>query len=82
MVAFQRYMGERRAFVTCVEEHYLDTASRANSTVKVNVAWDESDYQIDVGTVAGQTEYHRIIDRNSQFGSGHIVYEPANSLRW
>ena len=75
------YKGEHKAFITCVEEHYLDTASRANQTVKVNVAWDESDYQIDVGTTAGQTEYHRIIDRNADFGSTHIVYEPANSLR-
>ena len=35
----------------------------------------------DVGTAAGQTEYHRIIDRNAEFGSTHIVYEPTNSLR-
>lgn len=31
--------------------------------------------------MAGQTEYHRIIDRNSQFGVTHIVYEPRNTLR-
>jgi hypothetical protein len=64
-----------------VESFLLDTAARANKTVKVNVAWDENDYQIDVGTSAGMTEYQRIIDRNAQFGVTHIVYEPFNSLR-
>eukprot|EP00040_Diaphanoeca_grandis_P027141 m.153801 g.153801 ORF g.153801 m.153801 type:complete len:1087 (-) comp30851_c1_seq1:41-3301(-) len=74
------YMSERKAFVDCVEEHYLDGPSRQNKTVKVNVAWDENDYQIDVGTEDGRTEYKRIIDRNAEFGVSHIVYEPANTL--
>lgn len=47
---------EHRAFVRCVEAHLLDQSSRADKSVKVNVAWDESDYQIDVGTEAGRTE--------------------------
>ena len=72
--------GERAALVACVESYLLDSASRAAKTVKVNVAWDESDYQIDVGTEAGRTEYKRIIDRNAAFGSTHIVYEPRNTL--
>ena len=67
-------MTERLAFVRCVESYLLDHASRANKTVKVNVAWDENDYQIDVGTDAGRTEYKRIIDRNAEFGVTHIVY--------
>ena len=33
------YQGERKAFVSCVEEHYSDHESRADKTVKVNVAW-------------------------------------------
>jgi hypothetical protein len=74
------YQGERKAFITCVEEHYTDQESRANASVKVNVAWDENDYQIDVGKSPGQTEYKRIIDRNAEFGVSHIVYEPANTL--
>ncbi len=53
----QLYMAERKAFVDCVEEHHLDHIFRQNQTVKVNVAWDENDYQIDVGTEAGQTEF-------------------------
>jgi len=46
----------------------------------VNVAWDESDYQIDVGTAAGVEEYKRIIDRNAELGVENIVYEPQNTL--
>ena len=37
------------------------------------MAWDENDYQIDVGTEDGRTEYKRIIDRNADFGVTHIV---------
>ena len=73
--------GEYISFTKCVEAYLLDSASRAEKTVKVNVAWDENDYQIDVGTEAGMTEYKRIIDRNAEFGVTHIVYEPFNSLR-
>eukprot|EP01052_Picozoa_sp_SAG31_P024048 SAG31_NODE_2021_length_6647_cov_2.271839_2_plen_305_part_00 len=73
--------GEHDAFTKCVEAFTLDSASRATKTVKVNVAWDENDYQIDAGTEAGMTEYKRIIDRNAEFGVTHIVYEPFNSLR-
>ena len=40
---------------------------------KVNVAWDENDYQIDVATEAGVAEYMRIIERNAQIGVTHIV---------
>ena len=63
-----RCAGEYRAFTRCVEYFLLDKQSREDKTVKVNVAWDENDYQIDVGTEAGMTEYKRIIDRNHQFG--------------
>jgi hypothetical protein len=73
-------LGERAAFIDCVEAYLLDDASRANHTVKVDVAWDLSDYQIDVGTEKGQTDYKRIIDKNSEFGATHIVYEPRNTL--
>lgn len=40
--------GEYIAFTQCVEAFLLDSASRANRTVKVNVAWDENDYQVRV----------------------------------
>jgi hypothetical protein len=71
---------ERKAFVDCVNTFLLDHDSRKTKTVKVNVAWDENDYQIDVGTAQGELEYRRIIDRNSEWGITHIVYEPRNTL--
>ena len=63
-----------------MEARQLDRAARAAGTVKVNVAWDENDYQIDVGVDAGKAEYRRIFDRNAELGIDHIVYEPRNSL--
>jgi hypothetical protein len=72
--------GERIAFQNCVENYNLDHKARENKTVKVMVAWDANDYQIDVGTEEGRTQYKRILDRNSEFGITHVVYEPRNTL--
>ena len=82
-----RCAGEYRAFTRCVEYFLLDKQSREDKTVKVNVAWDENDYQIDVGTEAGMTEYKRIIDRNHQFGThrhrhlrtSHVTHSSTHS---
>ena len=71
---------ERRSFLQCVSSFLLDSDSRQDKSIKVNVAWDENDYQIDVGTSAGVEEYRRIIDRNSDWGVTHVVYEPRNTL--
>eukprot|EP00047_Mylnosiga_fluctuans_P014153 m.35740 g.35740 ORF g.35740 m.35740 type:complete len:1056 (+) comp5354_c0_seq1:167-3334(+) len=73
--------GERDAFSRCVEAFLLDNESRQAGTVKINVAWDENDYQIDVSTPYGVQQYQRIIDRNAQFGVTHIVFEPQDSLQ-
>ena len=74
-------LGERRAFVQCVDAFALDAASRPDGrSVKVNVAWDESDYQIDWATDAGHAEYKRIIDRNAELGVTHVVAAPRNTL--
>ncbi|KAH8055502.1 hypothetical protein JL721_10231 [Aureococcus anophagefferens] len=72
-------LGERAAFVACVEAYLLDGAMRKNATVKVNVAWDESDYQLDVATAEGRAEYDRIFASNAALGITHVVYEPQNS---
>jgi hypothetical protein len=72
--------GERVAFQRCVENYLLDHEARQDKTVKIMVAWDANDYQIDAGTEDGRTEYKRIIDRASEFGITHIVYEPRNTL--
>jgi hypothetical protein len=73
-------LGERKAFVECVSALLLDSTARVNSTIKINVAWDQNDYQIDVASQAGVDEYKRIIDRNAQLGVTHVVYGPGNSL--
>lgn len=72
-------LGERQAFVDGVSHLLLDGNARANSTVKINVAWDQNDYQIDVASQAGIDEYKRIIDRNAQLGVTHVVYGPGNT---
>ena len=66
-------------FASAVERMLLFSPQDGVSTVKVNVAWDENDYQIDIASPAGRAEYKRIIDRNAQFGITHIVYEPRNT---
>ena len=71
---------ERRSFLDCVTSFLLDSESRQDKSVKVNVAWDENDYQIDVGTSAGVEEYRRIIDRNSEWGVTHVVYVFCSSI--
>ena len=46
---------------------------------KINVGWCENDYQIDVSTVEGRTEYKRIIDRSAEMGCDYILYAPCNN---
>ena len=62
-----------------MESQLLPSPIDGKSTVKVNVAWDENDYQIDIASAAGRAEYKRIIDRNAELGIGHIVFAPTNS---
>ena len=47
--------------------------------MKINIAWCENDYQIDIATAAGRAEYKRIIDRAAQFGLTHLLFAPRNS---
>ena len=68
---------EREAFSRAVAQ--LATTPNPTSTVKINVAWTENDFQIDVATEAGRTEYKRIIDRCSELGITHILFAPRNS---
>jgi hypothetical protein len=45
----------------------------------IMVGWCVNDYQIDVGTEAGRTEYERIFDMASELGADHVLFAPANS---
>jgi hypothetical protein len=52
---------------------------RSAKNTRIHVGWCENDYQIDVGTPEGRTEYKRIIDQAAAVGCDYILYAPANS---
>lgn len=68
---------ELDALSDCVRAFLLWRPARAT---RVHVGWCENDYQIDVGTPAGHTEYQRILDQAAAVGCHDVLYTPANSL--
>jgi len=48
-------------------------------TVKINIAWCENDYQLDISLKEDRTAYKRIIDRAAEMGITHILFAPRNS---
>jgi hypothetical protein len=66
---------EHDAMTSCVAAFQL---YRPQKSVRVHVPWCENDYQIDVGTVAGRTEYKRIIDQVAAVGCEHMLFTPGN----
>ena len=70
-------IAELDALANCVRAFLLWQPT--NST-RVHVGWCDNDYQIDVGTPAGQTEYQRIIAQSAAVGCSNVLYTPANSL--
>jgi hypothetical protein len=77
-VAHRLDVGEQRAMVACLRE-YLVVPPSPNSTVKINVAWTENDFQLDIADPGNRTIYKRIIDRCADFGITHILFAPRNS---
>eukprot|EP00054_Salpingoeca_dolichothecata_P030821 m.254091 g.254091 ORF g.254091 m.254091 type:complete len:1086 (-) comp26725_c1_seq16:94-3351(-) len=71
--------GERDAFIEAVEHFVLLSPSRHSSSLKVNVGWDENDYQIDLRNVTESAQYTRILKRNAEFGVDHVVFAPTNT---
>lgn len=67
---------ESDAMIRCVEAF---AKFRLDRSVKVHVPWCENDYQIDVGTPAGRSEYKRIIDQVAALGCDHTLFTPGNS---
>ncbi len=67
---------EVEAFAGCVKA--LMKQDR-NASERVHVGWTGNDFQIDVATAAGRTEYKRIIDQAAAVGCKHVLYTPANS---
>ena len=76
--AGQLDVGEQKAMVDCLRE-YLVVPPSPNSTVKINVAWTENDFQLDIADAGNRTIYKRIIDRCADFGITHILFAPRNS---
>ena len=69
-------MAEIDCFAGCVRPWMIAPPAGTNI---IHVGWTENDFQIDVGTAAGRTEYKRIIDRASELGVRHLLFAPANS---
>ncbi|MES3035441.1 MAG: hypothetical protein V4813_15685 [Gemmatimonadota bacterium] len=47
--------------------------------LNVFVGWTANDYQIDVGTGEGRTEYKRLLDAAKSVGADYVLYAPSNS---
>ncbi len=67
---------EIEAFENCVRAFVLPHQAR---TVKIEVGWTLNDYQIDIATPEGRTEYKRVIDRAAAMGADHLLFAPSNS---
>jgi hypothetical protein len=52
---------------------------RPARSIRVHVPWTENDYQIDVATPEGWTEYQRILDMAGQLGATSTIFAPANT---
>jgi hypothetical protein len=68
-------MAEVEAMTECVRAFLL---FRPNESLRVHVGWCLNDYQVDVGTVEGRTEYKRIIDQAAAVGMRHLLYTPTH----
>ncbi len=64
------------AFTGMVRAFLLHEPSRP---LNVFVGWCVNDYQIDVATIAGRTEYKRIIDQAAVLGAKHVLFAPTNT---
>ena len=70
-------MAEVDAVVDCARAFLLHRPTHAE---RVMVGWCVNDYQIDIGTPEGRTEYKRIIDQAAAVGAKHLLFDPANSV--
>lgn len=47
--------------------------------LNIMVGWCVNDYQIDIATAGGRTEYRRIFDMAAALGAEHVLFAPTNS---
>jgi hypothetical protein len=69
-------VGEIDAFTSAVRAFLMHPPERP---VNVFVGWCVNDYQIDIATEEGRTEYKRVIDRAAELGADHVLFAPTNS---
>jgi len=69
-------MAEFDAMTRCVDAF---VQFRPDKSLRVHVPWCENDYQIDVATAAGRSEWKRILDQCANIGVGNALFTPANS---
>jgi hypothetical protein len=55
------------------------TLARPAKPVNVFVPWCLNDYQIDIGTADGRTEYKRVLDVAAELGAEYAIFAPTNS---
>jgi hypothetical protein len=65
---------EVETVVDCARAFLLHRPVRAD---RVMVGWCVNDYQIDIATPAGRTEYKRIIDQATAVGARHLLFSRA-----
>jgi hypothetical protein len=70
-------LAESAAMRDCVAAFSLFHPAKC---LRVHVPWCENDYQVDVGTPAGRTEWKRILDQCAATGIEHALFTPANSV--
>lgn len=63
------------AFTDCVRAFLVHPSP---NPISVEVGWTLNDYQIDVSTPEGRSEYKRIIDTTANLGIENLLYGPAN----
>lgn len=68
---------ERDAVTACAAAHYI--APPTTRTVKMNVAWTENDYQMDMANATQAEEYHRVMQTLAMIRVQAITYAPSNS---
>jgi hypothetical protein len=69
-------MAEVDALVECVRSFLM---YRPQRSIRIHVPWCENDYQIDVASDEGWTEFRRIIDRAAELGCQYTLFTPENS---
>ena len=69
-------LAEFDAMTRCVSAFAL---YRPTKSLRVHVPWCENDYQIDVATSAGRTEWKRILDQCAAIGCDNALFTPGNS---